>query len=357
MKFNKKLIIIPSIILVSLSSLYIGIWLVVATQVKANISKSFTYFNAEYKDNIKITGFPFIPTIQVSDIKITLSSLNILIPSISAKYNILSNMLEVLGSDLRLELENSIKITKNNIKSTLHCELNDKFKLSIKLSENLLLTLLKNKSERRLYFDSLVYEDNGISCNNKANSIKSSFFSIETNENQSLDDFFTKLQYKINAEITSDISTNMDLKIKNMLMTLTMSDIDFKDIDLDLEKMHLKLKDSIISAHGKLSLPMSIIDNKASDKTLIIEINNYKSAIKQLVELFYHESKYKDQVYSALQDYIYTISKKKENDSIVLSVNEKFNPFNLFIEQVSYKDLVNKVKTITSIVENRAVKK
>ncbi|WDM84874.1 hypothetical protein K6025_03170 [Ehrlichia sp. JZT12] len=355
MKFNKKLIIIPSIILVSLSSLYVGVWLVIATQVKSIISKSFVYANIKYEDDIQITGFPFTPKVKVSNIKINPSSLNIIIPSLSIRYNLLSNILEMSGSDLTLKLESSIKITKDQLTSVLQCKLNDKFKLLVKLSENLLLSLLKNKREKKAYFTSLVYEDNGISCNNNSNIVKKSLFSIETNELQSPDNLLTKLQYKINAEIMSDV-TDTNLKVKNTLMTLVTSDIDFKQIDVDVENINLKLKDSLISAYGKLSLPFSI-DNKLNDEALIIEISNYKNAIKQLVELFYYKSKQRDKIYYALQEYIYTISQKKDNGNIVLSINEKFNPFNLFIEQISYKDFVNKVKDITSIIENREVKK
>ena len=356
MKFNKKLIIIPSIIFVSLSSLYVGIWLVVATQVKSIISKSFVYANIAYEDNIQITGFPFIPKIKVSNLKINPSSVNIAIPSLSIKYNLLSNTLEILGSDLILKLESSIKITKDHLTNVLQCKLNDKFRLLVEPSENLLFLLLKNKSEKKAYFTSLVYEDNGISCNDNTTTIEKNLFSIETNELQSPDNLLTKLQYKINAEIMSDTNTNMNLKVKNTIMTLTMSDIDFKQIDVDVENISLKLKDSLVSAYGKLLLPFSI-DNKVNDKALTIEITNYKSLIKQLVELFYYKSKHSDKIYYALQEYIYTISKKKANGNIILSVNEKFNPFNLFIEQVSYNDFINKVKDITSAIENRETKK
>ncbi|MGN7619246.1 MAG: hypothetical protein ACTJLM_05360 [Ehrlichia sp.] len=312
MKFNRKLIIVPSVIFALLSSLYVGIWLVIATQVKATISKSFTHINIAYDGHIEITGFPFIPKIKVLNVKINppSSNLDIAIPSLSIEYHILDNILEILGSDLTLMLKNLVKITKDSPVNMLHCKLNDKFRLSVKPAENLLLSLLKNKSERRAYFTSLVYEDGGISCNGNNNTIEKSLLSIETNELKSLDNLLIKLQYKINAQILGNVNTNMNLIIKNTVMTLIMSDIEFKQIDVDVDNISLKLKDSLASAYGRLSLPLSV-DSKIDDGELTIEISNYKSFIKRLIETFYSKSKHNDKFHSALQEYIYTISKKK----------------------------------------------
>ncbi|AHX05563.1 hypothetical protein [Ehrlichia chaffeensis] len=354
--FNKKLIVISSIVIASISSLYIGVWLVIATHVKATLSKSLAYIHAEHSNDIQITNFPFIPKIKVLNLKINSSSLNISIPSLSLKYHLLSNTLEFIGLDnATLTFENSMKITNNDQKNTSVCNLHDNFKLLIKPSKNLLLFLLDNKNDKKAYFTSMVYEDNGISCNNN-HIINKSIFSVETDEHKSFDNLITVLQYKINASATSNTDTNINVKIKDAIVTLSMSNTEFKEISAIIDNIALTSRNSLISIYGKLLLPLSL-DTQINDEKLIIEISNYQDIIKQLVKILYPKSQHKDKIFSALQDYIYAISEKKDNGNIILSVSETVNPFNIFICKVPYEEFISKIKAITNTMDNHANKK
>ncbi|GAT75283.1 putative membrane protein [Ehrlichia ruminantium] len=350
--FNKKLIVIL-LIIISLSSLYTGLWFVVATQVKATVSKAFHHVSATYGD-IQIIGFPFTPYVSISDFKINASSINILAHSLSVKYSILNNELEFLTLDGELKIENKTKITKSDPINIASCRFNHGLKVLIQPSENLLFMLFKDKSTKKLYFKSIKYHDSGISCNNKSNIGKNSFF-IESNESKALNDFITKLQYKINADIITDTGENtINATINNSIITLMMTDVDFKQVDADIEHIDLKFKNSSVNINGRLSIPLSL-DNKVVDEgKLIIKMSNYQDAIRQLIELFYTKVTDKEQLSSILSKYIYDeISDIKDSNNITLLVHEKKDPFNVFIGKISYKDFINKIKSIIN-VDNHA---
>ena len=351
--FNKKLIVISSVVIASISSLYVGIWLVIATHIKATLSKSLAHIHATPNNNIHITNFPFIPKIHTSNLQINSSSLNILIPSLLLKYHLLSNTLEFLGLDNTiLKFENSMKITNNDQSNISICSLN-KFKLLVKPSKNLLFLLLDNKHEKKAHFTSMIYEDNGISCNNSDITNKN-LLHIETDEHKSSDNLLTMLQYKINASATSNADTNIN--IKNVVVTLSMSDTEFKEISTIIDSIILEFKNSLISIHGELSLPLSL-DSKVNNEKLTIEISSYKDITKQLVEIFYGKSHYKDNILDALQDYIYAISEKRDNNNIILPISKVTNPFNIFIGKVPYEEFIKKIQIITNTTNSRENKK
>ncbi|KJV66022.1 MULTISPECIES: hypothetical protein [Ehrlichia] len=351
--FNKKLIVISSVVVASISSLYVGIWLVIATHVKATLSKSLAHIHATPSNDIHITNFPFIPKIHISSLQINSSSLNILIPSLLLKYHLLSNTLEFLGSDnTTLKFENLMRITNNNQPNISICSLN-KSKLLVKPSKHLLFLLLDNKNEKKAYFTSMIYEDNGITCNDNAITNKN-LLHIETDEHKSLDNLLTILQYKINASATDNADININ--IKDAIVTLSMSDTEFKEISTIIDNIMLAFKNSLISIYGKLSFPLSL-DSKINNEKLTIEMSSYKGIIKQLVEIFHAKSHYKDKIVDALQDYIYVISEKKDNGNIILSINEVTNPFNIFIGKVPYEEFIKKIQTIINTMDSRENKK
>ena len=352
--FNKKLIVIPSIVIILLSSLYVGIWLVIATHVKATISKALIHIDASYNNNIQITGFPFTPKITISNLKVNLHSLNIHVSSVSLKYRVLSDILEFSGENTTLKSENSTKITNNEQQYTLNCQLNDKFNLLVKPSKNLILSLLDNKNDKKAYFSQIIYEDNGISCNNNNITNKNSVF-IKTNENTSPDNLLTMLQYKINANIIGNSDTN--IKIKDTIMTLTTSDTEFKEISAVIDNIGITFKKSLISIYGTLLFPLSTDYNKTNNEGLTIEISEIKDIIRQLVETISHKSNNADKISYILQNYIYSIAKKKENGNILLSISQTTNPFNIFICKIPYEEFINRIKLITNTTNKSANKK
>ena len=137
--FNKKLIVIPSVVITLLSSLYVGTWLVIATHVKATISKALIHIDASYNDNIQITGFPFTPKIKILNLKINLPSLNIYAPSVSLKYRLLSDTLEFSGENTTLKSENSTKNINNEQQYTLNGQVNDIWNVLVKRSKHCIL--------------------------------------------------------------------------------------------------------------------------------------------------------------------------------------------------------------------------
>ncbi|AAZ68447.1 hypothetical protein [Ehrlichia canis] len=354
--FNKKLIVIPSVVITLLSSLYVGTWLVIATHVKATISKALIHIDASYNDNIQITGFPFTPKIKILNLKINLPSLNIYAPSVSLKYRLLSDTLEFSGENTTLKSENSTKIINNEQQYTLNCQLNDKFNLLVKPSKNLILSLLDNKNDKKAYFSQIIYEDNGISCNNNNITNKNSI-SIKTNEHTSPDNLLTMLQYKINANIIGNSDTNTNIKIKDAIMTLTTSDTEFKEISAVIDNIGITFKKSLISIYGTLLFPLSMDYNKTNNEGLTIEISGIKDIIRQLVETISHKSNNADKISYILQNYIYSIAKKKENGNILLSISQTTNPFNIFICKIPYEEFINKIKLITNTTNKSANKK
>ena len=316
---------------------------------KSNHIKAFPYVSATY-DAIQIIGFPFTPYVSISNFEMNVSSIKILAPLLSVKYNILNNELEFLTLDSELKVDdNKTKIISNDPINIAHCKFNHGLKVLIQPSENMLFMLFKGSSTKKLYFKSIKYNDSGISCNDKNNIGKNSFF-IESNESKTLNDSTTRLQYKVNADIITDTGDSViNATMNNSIITLIITDIGFKQLDTDIEHIDLKFKNSSVNISGKLSIPLSLDNQVADIGKLIIEMNNYKDAIRQLIELFYTKLANKDKLSSTLSEYIYDeVSDIKNNNDITLSINEEKGPFNIFIGKISYKDFIQKIKTMVN---------